>query len=203
MDTALVESRFAALLKDLIKMKDQRDPDGFTAARLANKLGVSRSIVQRILTGDVSNPRLDTVQKICQFFSDDGFPINLDSILIENKTQQITQVPLFLSDNPNNSIGLVNHDCSEYNANLIAFASSVDISSLLKKGSVFIVDTNKAPVDENIVAINQDEHVAFWKYSAQGNKKYLLSLQDNDTTKIILSKNITLVGVVTRINAKL
>src|SRR3990167_9854928 len=104
-------------LKKLIELKSQRDQIKFTAAQLAYALNMPRSMITKLTHSDLSkrvtNPRIDTLLKIVDFFKKAGFNINIDQLLgnknlidIQNQmsTQLITKsISLFSFDSAMNN----------------------------------------------------------------------------------------------------
>lgn len=72
--------------------KSTKDKIPFTIYQLAKALGMSHSILVKLMHPDISkriiNPRLDTLTKIVDFFRRDGFDITVNDILhgLQDKT---------------------------------------------------------------------------------------------------------------------
>jgi predicted transcriptional regulator len=80
MITTIHRHSLSNTISSLIELKNKRDNVKFTTYKLAQKTGVDRSIIQRIIKGEIENPRLDTFFKIINFFINDGFKINIENI---------------------------------------------------------------------------------------------------------------------------
>ena len=212
----------ASLIQGLLDLKSKRDNIKFNSSKLAKAIDVDRSLIQRIMKGDVSNPRIDTLMKIAKFFIEDGFPITLDDLapwgntnVVDIRNQQLSQeetktLPLFLMNNFNGEkIATVPITLPKFTPGLIAVVSNNDLEPLFKAGSIFIIDMEKNPEHENMVmtrissatelSINKyicedGGQVSFMPYASQEDKLTFNSAEDCKSDVI---------GVVIRINAKL
>src|SRR5579863_1668852 len=72
-------------LNDLLERKSKRDNIKFTGSQLAQAINVKRSIIHRLIhpnpTKRVTNPKIETLIKISEFFRLDGFDVKIDDFL--------------------------------------------------------------------------------------------------------------------------
>lgn len=196
---------FAELVNSLIKMKAKRD-NGFTSGRLSSEIGVNRSILKRILSGEVPNPRLDTIQKICQYFYNDGFPVNIEEIVTnaDKKTISKVGIPLFMSGSCISSVGSIEMDSiTKGSADMLAILAENDVSPMSKKGSVFIVNTSIKAKAGQVVAVKDvaTNTVSFFNAANDGASKVNSINKDEDLIKLTDTQEV--LGVVVKINAEL
>lgn len=201
-------------IQNLIDEKQRRDGTKFTPANLAKAINVDRSLVTRILSGEVTNPRVDTLSKIVKFFITDGFNLRLDDLLglsslVNINDQVVTQetnfdLPLYSMHNfDGEKIGTVSISLPYAPNGKLAFVSHVDIPPIFRAGSIFIVDTLKNAENNRLVAILADNKIHirryFTNYESNGGKLVTMS---NDEEKPLDIKKEKIVGVVIKINAK-
>lgn len=210
------------VLRDLIEEKSKRDKIKFTSAQLANALCMPRSMITKLTHFDeskrVTNPRIDTLLKIVEFFRSDGFNITINDLLgittksvsvqdqkalTQNIARKITLYP-FHSE-LNKKLGTIDIKISGYFKNIFALYTDKDIEPFFKKGSIFIVDPNQAPEDDTLVAVNFQNigEVKIKKYHIKNNKRSLISLDSNED-KILLTPHLKckIIGVIIQVNAK-
>lgn len=209
-------------LNNLLQQKSQRDRVNFTGSQLANALDVPRSVIQRLLHPDphkrVTNPKIETLLKIVDFFRTDGFSITVDDLLgthskaidVQAQTLDLLNVqatiPVFAMDNSKaENLGMVDINIASHSNNLIAFLANNDIKPMFKKGSLFIVDKNMQPEDNTLVAVrlNNNQQVLVRKYYIQKHQRVLKSYDPMEETIVLQpTMNYELLGVVIQVNAK-
>ncbi len=212
-------SDLSEALKSLLALKTNRDNVNFTPYKLAQAIGVDRSLIQRLLNGEVENPRIDTLFKISQFFIQDGFPLTLDDLMqwktkvIDVQEQAILEnqfktFALYQMNNFNGEqIGTVSMAIPKYSPGTIAVVSDQNIKPIFNAGSVFLVDMIKQPQHENLVMVrveDQDKLILRKYLNNTGNTAILHSLEPgDDDIKFHLNAAIyKIIGVVIHINVK-
>lgn len=210
------------VLRNLIEEKSKRDQINFTSYQLANALCIPRSIITKLTHPDkskrVTNPRIETLIKIVEFFKADGFNISIDDLLgISKKTidvqdqkllaQNITRkIPLrpFCGES-DRKLGTIDIKVSSKSKNIFALYADEDIKPIFKKGSIFIIDPEIEPEDDTLVAVNlnKSKDTQIKKYHLENNKIVLKPLIAN-REKIILLPNhqFAILGVVIQVYAK-
>jgi len=211
-------------LRQLIDLKSARDKEKFTIYKLAKALKMPHSILVKLLHSDpakrVRNPRIDTLSKIINFFNEDGFNITIDDLLtgniISNSTELRSQELAETEYEHTLSLYSMNGNLPKkesklikillpYKSNsLIAMISTYDIKPIFKKGSIFIIDTERQLENENLIALKTSENneVKIRKINLQSNKKILLSYEGDNHTEFFSEKKHNLIGVVVKIDAK-
>ena len=207
-------------LRELIDLKSRRDGKIFTIYQLAKAINMPHSILIKLTHQDptkrVNNPRIDTLTKIIDFFKSDGFAVTIDSLftghnetdiqsqsIITNDIEKIIQV--FSLNNDQTKIGTINIEISSEHKNIIAFLSDNDVNPFFKAGSIFIIDREVAPCDNNLIAakLENHSHILIKKLLICGHKKYLVSLDNNnDKIQLLPTTHCTIIGVIVRVNAK-
>lgn len=215
-------SSLHTVIRDLIELKSQKDNNPFTASQLAAALGMPRSMITKLTHTDkskrVTNPRIDTLLKIVEFFKADGFNITIDDLLgVQSKTIEINhndQIKYYPStiaihslDNKNNKLGTieVNLNIDPQSKNIFALRANCDIKPFFKTGSIFIIDGDMTPENDTLIAIKLDtsNEIFIKKYLIEKNKILLKSF-DNDEKDIVLmpTAQCEIIGVVIQVNAK-
>lgn len=198
------------VLKELIEAKSKRDKIKFTSYQLANALSMPRSIISKLTNPDESkrilNPRIETLIKIVDFFREDGFDITIDDLLKKKTDKYIANIGTYSLSNLDSKIGNVQISTSSNSTNLVALHAEKDISPFFKSGSIFIVDRDKNPEHENLIAIkfSNSEEVQIKKYLRDRNKIILQSLDYQAKDSVLLpTEECTIVGVIVQVNAKI
>jgi hypothetical protein len=163
----------------------------------------------------VYNPRIDTLKSIIDFFKSDGFSISVDDLFNRKEIDIMSQptienyvdkhIQIFSLNYEQSKIGTITMRLPDDNADLIAFLSDEEINPFFKSGSIFIVNKDIKPGDNNLVIIKSepDKKTCLKKLSVRGAKRYLISLNDNeDVIEFLPTLHYLIVGVVTQINAK-
>lgn len=213
------------MLKELLDKKSKRDQVTFTTYQLANALKMPKSILVRLIHPDpskrVTNPRIETLMKIIDFFNEDGFDITIDELLarpvskaekLEGKALEIKKshidIPIYSFDicksKQLGSIGITLAE--ETSSNIIAFYADEDIKPMFKKGSIFIIDVDAIPENDNLIAVKIEgvKKIQIKKYYTEGkNKKILKSYDKNDKPIVLMpTMNYRVLGVVIQVNAR-
>lgn len=205
------------VLKDLIEQKSKRDHSHFSLCQLAKAIDMPHSILSKLTHEDparrVSNPRIDTLSKIVNFFKRDGFDITIDALLGGTPNKSIQEqntkprIPLyFLDSDLNHKIGTVEVEITITDGHhLLAFVSDEYIEPMFKKGSVFVVNKQGVPQDGTLVAVKLTGHekLLIRKLCISGHKM-MLKLHDMDQSPIMLlpTQPYKIIGVVVQVNAK-
>jgi hypothetical protein len=208
-------------LRELIDLKSSRDGKIFTIYQLAKAINMPHSILVKLIHPDptkrVNNPRIDTLIKIIDFFKSDGFLVTVDDFLfrqheeVDIQSQSIehnffeTKIPTFSLDYEPKQIGFINARISENHNNLMAFISAEQINPFFKIGSIFIIDKDIKPENENLVAVKIEKHkkIIIKKLIIDGQKKSLVDLNDQSNKILLLpTLHYSILGVVIQVNAK-
>lgn len=214
------------VLKNLIEEKSNRDAVKFTSSQLANALCMPRSMITKLThpihSKRVVNPRIDTLLKIVDFFRQDGFDITIDHLLgatakaINVQDQKITSnttvktIPLYTFDNSLKvKLELIEIKFQGDTSNIIALLSDSDVSSIFKKGSIFIIDQKLSPENDMLIAakIAGFDKIQIRKYICKKKVRELHPIAlDNSSPKqspIKLNEiEHSIIGVVVQVNAK-
>lgn len=217
-----VDMSLHLVLKKLIEEKSQRDNISFTASQLAAALGMPRSMITKLTHQNklkrVTNPRIDTLLKIIDFFRTDGFNISIEDLLgmnsrsieINNELSPANHpinISLVEFDNHNNKLGTF-EICLNFpvrTSNILALQTNRDIKPFFKTGSIFIIDKDSKPEDDTLIAIKLDNcnEVFLKKYHIVKNKIILKSLDNTEQDIILLpTSQCKIIGVVIQVNAK-
>ncbi len=217
--TALANSiDLGIAIEDLIRAKNRRDNDNFTTYKLAKCINVDRSLIRRLLNGDVTNPRIDTLLKITTFFINEGFSISLDDlvqwgnnvskiderIILEDKPKDL---PLYQMENfDGERIGMVSISVPKSSPGTIAFLSHEHLEPVFNPGSIFVVDLIKKPEHNNLVVLRQhgSKKVIIKKYLIHkgSNSPWLISLDGSEKMELTPEAPYQIIGIVIRVNVK-
>ncbi|OGT37583.1 MAG: hypothetical protein A3F12_02320 [Gammaproteobacteria bacterium RIFCSPHIGHO2_12_FULL_38_14] len=207
------------ILKELIEEKSRRDNVKFTGCQLAQAVGIPRSIITKLthhdVTKRVTNPKLDTIMKIVEFFKADGFDITVEDLLgsatrtISVKNQQLISqsrtvtIPVY-SLKKKEKMGIIDVKISGRHKDTIALYADRDIKPFFKAGSIFIVDPNAVLENDNLIVIKLEHSdvIQIKKYCVFKNKILLKSLDDREKDIILMpTTQFEILGVVVQINA--
>ena len=207
-------------LRELIEAKSKRDKIKFTGYQLASAVDMPRSIITKLLHVDkskrVSNPKIETLIKIVDYFREDGFNISIDELLgitsgsVDVQSQSIMQyteahfVKLYSLENIKEKIGTAEINIPQTSKNIIALCAAEDMKPFFKQGSLFIVDLEMKPTHDTLIAIKLDglEKVHIRKYFQEKNKIILKSLTNEEDITLFPTRTCQILGVVIQINAK-
>jgi hypothetical protein len=198
-------------------MKSLRDGKDFSIYQLAKALDMPHSIIVKLLHPDpskrVSNPRIDTLTKIVEFFKSDGFQITIDDLILGKNEIDINSVSINHNENFSievfslndvyTTIGKIDVNISKKSEGVIAFLSDKEIEPFFKSGSVFIIDTTIPVKENNLVAVRTDakSEVQIKKFIKENKISYLSTLTGLETIKFSSILHHIL-GVVIQVNAK-
>lgn len=217
-----IENNIHTSLKTLLELKSARDKSEFTIYKLAKALSMRHSVLVKLMHEDpskrVANPRIDTLEKIVKYFREDGFDITLDDIInglkktnYINISEQVIaedvfekQIFLYSMEDARDKIGSIKIKIEHQSESMMAFITNHDIPPFFKEGSIFIIDKELLPKNENLVALAPDDkkNIEINKYVIKKNKRYLASLDMNKFSEIHSTKPIHILGVVVQIDAK-
>jgi hypothetical protein len=207
-------------LRRLIDEKSQRDKVSFTACQLAHALGMPRSMITKLTHPDeskrVTNPRVDTLMKIVDFFRADGFAVTIEDLLgretkvVDVRGQLLPKnrsisVPIYSLDAPDDKLGKVAIKISVNHSKILGFRTSKAIKPFFKVGSIFIVDPTAELEDDVLIAVKlaSDGRIDIKKYKKHKNKVMLESLDNKEKSIHLLpTSQVIIVGVVVQINAQ-
>lgn len=206
-------------LRRLIEEKSKRDNIKFTGCQLAHALGMPRSMITKLTHPDknkrVTNPRIDTLIKIIEFFKADGFSITLEDLLglgtktISVKKQllpknRLTTVTVYSLDETDKKLGEVDIKISNKYKDVIGLCARKDIKPFFKAGSIFIVDPKAKLENDTLIAIKMPDssHTQIKKYCVHKNKIILKSLDENEQDiSLMQTTSIKIIGVIVQVNA--
>jgi transcriptional regulator with XRE-family HTH domain len=198
-------------------MKSLRDGKDFSIYQLAKAINIPHSIIVKLLHSDpskrVSNPRIDTLAKIVDFFKSDGFQVTIDDLILGNyeidinsvsiKHTENIAVEIFSLDNIYKNIGKININLTTKSDGLIALLSDKKIDPFFKAGSVFIIDTTIPIKEDNLVAVRMEEKpiVQIKKLIINNKIKHLSDLIGSNLIKFSAVHHHIL-GVIIQVNVK-
>lgn len=209
-------------LKKLIKSKAERDNCKFTAAQLAQALGMPRSIITKLTHPDsskrVNNPRIDTLIKIVDFFRADGFQISLDDLIgtkqsvvdvksIQNPTYQyVYDIAVFSLENQNlKKIGEIDVKLDAHSRNSFGLRVEKEIWPFLKSGSIIIINPDLPLENNHLIALfdTNSNDLLIKKYFVEKNSIVLKSLNPLEKDiKLMPTFSCKILGVITQANIK-
>lgn len=215
--TSLINS----VLNELIKKKSSKDGVKFTSSKLASALDLPRSSIFRLIHPDkekrMTNPTIGTLIKIVEFFKADGINVSIDDFVGIKKTvnvqdqelgllrHSITMPVYTLDGSVDKGSSTITINVDDTNNNFVALLTEEDMKPIFKKGSVFIVNKDLLPEDENLVGITFDKKnpILIGKLHKKNNK-LTISLFDKKSTEIdlLIKTNYDIIGVVVQIIAK-
>ncbi|GAB4392407.1 MAG: hypothetical protein Tsb005_06270 [Gammaproteobacteria bacterium] len=218
------ENNIHNTLKELIAKKSQRDNQKFTIYQLARAINMPHSILVKLIHADpnkrVSNPRIDTLHKIVEFFRQDGFELTIDDLLLGfnkfNKINVLEQeipiftlsksIPIYTMEMPQpRPLGFVDISLTRVSESIVAFLAEEDIRPMFKKGSVFVIEPNLKPKHGMLVAARIDGYnkLLIRKFMLQGHKQILISHDKTlEPIELMPTYNHYLLGVVIQVNVK-
>ena len=211
------KNSLSAAIRDLIELKNRRDNVKFTVYKLAQEIGVDRSIIQRIINGEIENPRLDTFFKIVNFFINDGFKINVEDILswkskvVDIQSQNveeeiITNLPLYEMDIFDKKKNTIIVTAPRLPATAIAIVTNSYLPPIFKAGSVFVVDLEAKPENENLVIVKSADNPNLFLRQFITDQKNSIILKSYEAGEPYIemnqSSNVKVIGVVVRVNVK-
>jgi transcriptional regulator with XRE-family HTH domain len=212
------KNSLSAAISNLIELKNRRDNVKFTVYKLAQETGIDRSVIQRIINGDIENPRSDTFFKIVNFFINDGFKVNIEEILswkskvvdIQSQTfeeESIVTLPLYEMDNFDKKKNDITVMAQRLPATAIAVVTNSYLLPIFEPGSVFIVDLEAKVENRNLVMvkIGNNPNLLLRQFTINRKDKIILQSYKEDEPDIEMnqSSNIRVIGVIVKINAKL
>lgn len=209
-----------SVLKKLIEAKSNRDNIKFTSYQLANALNMPRSIITKLTHPDPSkriiNPKIETLLKIVQYFKSNGFDITIDDLLGMNSSsidiqsqskwtsREIQTISLYSLNDLKNRLGSIDVKLPYFVAHPLALYLEENIEPIFKIGSIFFVDQNGNPANNNLIAVKLDssQKIQIKKYYRKKNKIILSTLNDKNEIILLPTQVCNILGVVVQINAK-
>ena len=208
------------VLRNLIEEKSKRDNTRFTSYQLANALSMPRSIITKLTHTDeskrISNPKIETLIKIVDYFRKEGFNITIDDLLgirdrpIDVHSQVLSNnnarpILLYSLSDISQKMGTIEIKLPKTHKNLIALCSEENIDPFFKIGSIFVVDLDIQPAHDMLIAARLDssQKVRIKKYAREKNKIILKSLNYGDKNITLMPTQLCkILGAVIHINAK-
>lgn len=215
-----IETAIHITLKKLIEAKALRDNIKFTACQLAEALNMPRSMITKLTHFDkskrVTNPRIDTLMKIVDYFRADGFNVTIEDLIgreiktIDIKNQLLhpqeagITIPVYSFSSSDKKLGVIDIKLTQKNKkNVFALYAEQDIKPFFKAASVFVIEPEAPLEDDVLVAVKLATNmVQIKKYCVIKNKIILKSLNDNEKDLPIMpTTKIAILGVVIQVNA--
>ena len=219
--SALIAPNLPMMIRQLIAQKAARDGDNFNVSQLAKAVNMPHSILVKLLhldpTKRVTNPRIETLIKIVDFFRQDGFVVSLDDLLsgvlpaqhVDVASQNVGSfsiqktLPVFsLATQDEQPIGEVTIKLTQPTEHAIAYTADQDIPPLFKAGSLFVVDPVRLPEEGMMIAVRltPGEGVKIGKLRVSPQRRVLLAFDTNEPAIDISGAEV--LGVVIQVNAK-
>ena len=219
--SAFVVPNLPMMIRQLIAQKAARDGGNFNVSQLAKALNMPHSILVKLLHLDpakrVTNPRIDTLIKIVDFFRQEGFAISLDDlfsgVLPEQHVDVASQhtgefaiqktLPVFsFAVHDEQPIGEVTIKLTQPAEHAVVYMTDQDIPPLFKAGSLFIVDTYRLPEEAMMIAVRlmPGDGVKIGKLKVSAHRRVLLAFDTQEPAIDISSAEV--LGVVIQVNAK-
>jgi transcriptional regulator with XRE-family HTH domain len=210
------------VITDLIVKKERRDQKKFTGSQLAKLINVKASIVHRLIHPDpakrVTNPQIETLIKIVEFFRADGFDISIDTLLLRKQEaievhhqrsgilNSPISIPLYSINSPETAqLGIINVFMPDHQGTMLALLSEEDIKPMFKKGSIFIIKSDVPPENNTLVAVKiaGQQQALIRKYYMGTGAPYLESYDPAEKTMLLTaSVDYAILGVVIQVNVK-
>ena len=219
--STLAAPNLSMMIRQLIAQKAARDGSNFNISQLAKALDMPHSILVKLLHLDpakrVTNPRIDTLVKIVDFFRQEGFGLTLDDLFsgvlsaqyvdvvpqaIGGFSLQKTLSVFSLAADSLESIGKVDIKLTQSACQAIAYLADCDIPPLFKAGSLFIVDPYRLPEEGMMIAVRlmPGDGVKIGKLQVSPHRRVLLAFDTQHPAIDISGADV--LGVVIQVNAK-
>lgn len=208
---------FSALTK-LISAKTLRDKKRFTPSALSNALGLKRSVIQRLVHPDpekrVTNPRVDTLMKIVNFFREDGFNISLDHFTsgsLEQDTQNgehVLKLQKTIELYPSAVSLSQGYEAVELKLlsdikRPLAYMPAEGSVPFFQDGMVYVMETDENPdpnANQTIIVKTGRDSVVIGKYSQENNQSVVTPLiHEQAPVQLSSGNDHTILGVVKQI----
>ncbi|WP_139121841.1 hypothetical protein [Piscirickettsia litoralis] len=154
-------------LLEAIELKKRRDGE-YNPSQLARDTGIPSkmiySLVHPVQEKRNTNPKIELLSKIVNFFQSDGFQISLDYLLV-SKTNEVfidqstptpllkkIDVPIYNMERSNDLLGRADIKVNAKNGDLVGFLSEEHIEPCFPAGSIFIIDKNGEVEEGSLVA---------------------------------------------------
>lgn len=219
--STLIAPNLPMMIRQLIAQKAARDGDNFNISQLAKAVNMPHSILVKLLhldpTKRVTNPRIETLIKIVDFFRQEGFAVSLDDLLagvspeqhIDVASQQVggfsiqkTLSVFSFAEHDAPPIGEVTIKLTQPIEHAVAYFADQDIPPLFKAGSIFVVDTYRLPKEDMMIAVRlmPGDEVKIGKLQISPHRRVLLAFDTHEPAIDISGAEI--LGVVIQVNAK-
>ncbi len=202
-------SKLSTILKKLLNQANLKESE------LARRTGVAQQIINRIISGENTNPKLITLQKISNYFmipisqlvGDES--IDLTNIQVSAEHLGWAEIPILnLSDISKRSLNKLlkkNHPTllSDIESNGVLFATNTNDDSMDPKfpvNSILIFDAKQKPVNGDFVLIEQNipsNEIKFRQVFFRNNKMYsrCVNPSHEDYNAEILDDTSIIIGV--------
>ena len=158
-----------------------------TASTLARKTGIQQPVIHRIASGETTNPQIETLLPIAQYFG-----IHLEQLLgtlpLTTHLPKMTTLPILSA---NQIINYLNKQATFDNSSLIttditvsarAFAMTTSdntMAPLFPRYTALIFDPNTPYHDHDFVLAQQNDTMVFRQLIYEGDKRYLKPLNQD------------------------
>ena len=179
-------------------------------ADLSRETGISPPVINRLVNSITTNPNVDTLRPLANYFSISISQLMGDEPLEKNPHHKIAIIDwnyLFEWQTQKNTHAVIGHIYSEHSLSTQAFALRLTNSSMeprFPKGSILIVNPDSEPQDHDHVIVrltNQDKPL-FKQVLFDGDTVYLKSY-NRDIQVIKINNNFTITGVVVETRLRL
>ena len=219
--SAFVAPNLPMMIRQLIAQKAARDGSNFNVSQLAKAVNMPHSILVKLLHLDpakrVTNPRIETLIKIVDFFRQEGFTVSLDDLLsgvspeqhVDVASQQVggfsiqrTLSVLSFAAHDAPPVGEVTIKLTQPTEHAVAYIADQDIPPLFKAGSLFIVDPYRLPEEGMMIAVRlmPGDGVKIGKLQVSPHRRVLLACDPQEPAIDI--SGAAVLGVVIQVNAK-
>lgn len=194
-------------------LKNLMDSIGLGESALAKKIGIQQPLIHRLLSGENSNPTLNTLQIIANFFSisisqligEEQLAVSIDNTISGNLMNWY-RIPIMtpkailantpLSSNHQDYV-LVDHALSD-KAFALAYHQT-NMEPAIPEKSIIIIDPLISPTHKDFFLTNTDNDLLVKYCIKKGNAKFFLSSVNNfDTIEPFSSEDIIL-GTIVRV----
>jgi len=219
--STLIAPNLSMIIRQLIAQKAARDGSNFNLSQLAKALNMPHSILVKLLHLDpakrVTNPRIETLIKIVDFFRQEGFAVSLDNLFsgvlpeqhVDIASQKVggfsiqkTLSVFSFAAHDAQPIGEVTIKLTRSTEHAVAYVANQDIPPLFKAGSLFVVDTYRLPKEDMMIAVRlmPGDEVKIGKLQISPHRRVLLAFDTHEPAIDISGAEI--LGVVIQVNAK-
>ena len=219
--SVFIATNLPMMIRRLIAQKAARDGSNFNVSQLAKAVNMPHSILVKLLHLDpakrVTNPRIETLIKIVDFFRQEGFTVSLDDLLsgvlpeqhVDVASQQVggfsiqrTLSALSFAEYDVPPIGEVTIKLTQPAEHAVAYVADQDIPPLFNAGSLFVVDPYRLPEEGMMIAVRlmSGDGVKIGKLQVLPHRRVLLAFDTHESA--IDMSSVEVLGVVIQVNAK-